>query len=90
MYLTSKSHLQVKHAEENRALGVILYPDPLDFANNCTNVYPNTWWMPDWAVPTHHVRYNLVGDPQTPDYPSVGKLCVVDARLGRAHTPRSI
>ncbi|XP_061198017.1 putative N-acetylated-alpha-linked acidic dipeptidase isoform X1 [Saccostrea echinata] len=63
---------KVKHAEENGAAGVILYPDPLDFANNNTEaVYPSTWWLPGWAVHSHHVRYTLMGDPQSPGYPSL-------------------
>ncbi|KAK3100468.1 hypothetical protein FSP39_020540 [Pinctada imbricata] len=62
---------KVKHAEDNSALGMMLYPDPLDFANNSTSVYPSTWWMPEWAVPTHHVRHQLIGDPQTPGYAAI-------------------
>ncbi|XP_022343266.2 putative N-acetylated-alpha-linked acidic dipeptidase [Crassostrea virginica] len=63
---------KVRHAEENGAAGVILYPDPLDFANNNTEaVYPSTWWLPGWAVHSHQVRYTLMGDPQSPGYPSL-------------------
>lgn len=63
---------KVKHAEESGALGVILYPDPLDYANNNTEaVYPSTWWLPGWAIHSHHVRYTLMGDPQSPGYPSL-------------------
>lgn len=68
-----KLSLKVKHAEESGALGVILYPDPLDYANNNTEaVYPSTWWLPGWAIHSHHVRYTLMGDPQSPGYPSLG------------------
>ncbi|KAL5013908.1 hypothetical protein ScPMuIL_008178 [Solemya velum] len=62
---------KVKHAEDAGAIGVIFYPDPADFADNQTSVFPDTWWLPEWAVPMTHVRYSLTGDPCTPDYPSL-------------------
>ncbi|KAJ8320467.1 hypothetical protein KUTeg_002054 [Tegillarca granosa] len=62
---------QVKHAEGRGAAGVILYSDPADFANNQSYVYPQTWWLPGWAVHSSHVRYTLVGDPQTPGYAAI-------------------
>ncbi|XP_076086726.1 putative N-acetylated-alpha-linked acidic dipeptidase isoform X2 [Mytilus galloprovincialis] len=62
---------KVLHAQTEGAAGVILYPDPADYANGQSIVYPKTWWLPGWAVPLSHVRYNLVGDPQTPGYPAI-------------------
>ena len=62
---------KVWHAQKEGAAGVVLYPDPADYANGQSVVYPKTWWLPGWAVPLSHVRYNLVGDPQTPGYPSI-------------------
>ncbi|XP_052102906.1 N-acetylated-alpha-linked acidic dipeptidase 2-like isoform X3 [Mytilus californianus] len=62
---------KVLHAQNAGAAGVILYPDPADYANGQSIVYPKTWWLPGWAVPLSHVRYNLVGDPQTPGYPAI-------------------
>lgn len=66
--------LQVFHAQTEGASGVILYPDPADYAHGQSVVYPKTWWLPGWAVPLSHVRYNLVGDPQTPHYPAIGEI----------------
>lgn len=62
---------KVFHAQNEGAAGVILYPDPADYALGQTEVYPKTWWLPGWAVPLSHVRYNLVGDPRTPGYPAI-------------------
>ena len=62
----------MKHAEDRGAVGVLFYSDPADFANNQSAVYPETWWLPGWAVQLSHVRYMLFGDPSTPDYSSKG------------------
>lgn len=62
---------KVRNAERHGALGVILYSDPADFANNQSSGYPTTWWLPSWAVRLSHVRYELEGDPLTPDYSSI-------------------
>ncbi|KAK3581371.1 hypothetical protein CHS0354_016217 [Potamilus streckersoni] len=59
---------KVHNAELRGAAGVILYSDPLDYCQNQSQVYPDTWWLPDWAVQFAHVRYSLMGDPRTPDY----------------------
>lgn len=63
--------LKVMNAEKYGAAGVILYSDPADYANNQSAVYPDTWWLPGWAVQLSHVRYHLLGDPSTPDYSSI-------------------
>ncbi|XP_060589328.1 putative N-acetylated-alpha-linked acidic dipeptidase [Ruditapes philippinarum] len=62
---------KVKNAERYGAAAVILYSDPADYANNQSTVYPESWWLPGWAVQLAHVRYNLLGDPSTPDYSSI-------------------
>ena len=67
---------QVRLAEAHGALGVILYSDPADYANNQSVVYPDSWWLPGWAVQLAHVRYELVGDPLTPEYSSISKSIV--------------
>lgn len=64
---------QVRIAEKKGVRGVILYSDPADYANNRTDVYPDTWWLPSWAIQLSHVRYDLMGDPATPDYSSISK-----------------
>ena len=66
-----KLHYQVRNAEMKGAHGIILYSDPADFANNKSRGYPDTWWLPSWAVRLSHVRYELEGDPLTPDYSSI-------------------
>ncbi|XP_052760356.1 N-acetylated-alpha-linked acidic dipeptidase 2-like isoform X1 [Mya arenaria] len=62
---------KVKNAEQRGAAGVILYSDPADYAGNQSSVYPENWWLPGWAVQLSHVRYQLSGDPKTPDYSSI-------------------
>ena len=65
--------VQVKNAENQGAAGVILYSDPADYAGNQSTVFPESWWLPSWAVQLSHVRYSLYGDPGTPDYSSISK-----------------
>lgn len=62
---------KVKNAEKYGAAGVILYSDPADYANNQSTVFPDNWWLPSWAVQIAHVRYELLGDPSTPEYSSI-------------------
>ncbi|KAH3821033.1 N-acetylated-alpha-linked acidic dipeptidase 2-like isoform X2 [Dreissena polymorpha] len=62
---------KVQNAEAEGAAGVILYSDPADYANNQSVVFPASWWLPGWAVQLSHVRYQLSGDPSTPDYSSI-------------------
>ncbi|ESO82943.1 hypothetical protein LOTGIDRAFT_134181 [Lottia gigantea] len=61
---------KVKHAEQAGAVGVILYCDPAEYTDGTDGV-EGTWWLPSWGVQLSHVRYNLVGDPGTPDYTAV-------------------
>ena len=64
--------IQVKGAETRGALGVILFSDPKDVAQEGRNrTYPDTWWMPGMAVQSGTV-YLGHGDPLTPFYPSIG------------------
>ncbi|XP_070207655.1 N-acetylated-alpha-linked acidic dipeptidase 2-like [Littorina saxatilis] len=67
---------KVHHAEDLGALGVILYPDPQDYAGVEAGGSPSgnvtgTWWLPGYAVIRSSVRYWMTGDPLTPDYPAV-------------------
>ncbi|KAG1656999.1 N-acetylated-alpha-linked acidic dipeptidase 2 [Nymphon striatum] len=64
---------KVKHAEERKAIGAILYLDPEEVALNGTspeNVYPNSWWMPGTAMQRGTVMQGN-GDPSTPGYPTI-------------------
>lgn len=61
----------VDNAEKLGAIGVILYPDPEQYASaGEDNVYPDTVFMPGTAAPSGSV-YLGDGDPLTPFYPSV-------------------
>lgn len=58
-------------AQKKGAVGVLLYSDPQQFAQEGRNrAYPDTWWMPGLAVQSGTVYLNN-GDPLTPFYPSV-------------------
>jgi len=64
----------VKLAESKGAIGVILYSDPKDFAQEGRNrTYPDSQWMPGLAVQSGTV-YVGNGDPITPFYPSIGQF----------------
>lgn len=59
-------------AEQKKAVGVILFSDPKDFAQKGRDqIYPQSWWMPGKAVQSGTVM-NKNGDPLTPFYPSIG------------------
>lgn len=59
-------------AQKKGAVGVLLYSDPQEFAQEGRNrAYPGTWWMPGMAVQSGTVYLNN-GDPLTPFYPSIG------------------
>ena len=62
-------------AQKRGAKGVLLYSDPKDYAQKGRNqIYPDSWWMPGMAVQLGSV-YMSHGDPLTPFYPSIGKIC---------------
>lgn len=64
--------LKVKSAEDDGALGVILFSDPKDFApEGRSSVYPNTTRLPGMAVQSGSVLLGY-GDPLTPLYPALG------------------
>ena len=69
---------KVNFADKYGCSALILYSDPLDYANasihewapnNMGNVYPNTWWLPPSGF--QRGSTNVGGDPLTPDYPSL-------------------
>lgn len=58
-------------AEKRGAIGVIIFNDPLDYANDlpASQTFPNTIWLP----PSGAQRGTLLqsdGDPLTPFYPA--------------------
>ena len=65
-------------AQRKGAVGVLLYSDPKDFAQQGRNQkYPDSWWMPGMAVQSGTV-YLDNGDPLTPFYPAIGKNVELD------------
>ena len=63
----------MKAAEIRGAIGVILYPDPQQYAQEGRErVYPHTVYMPGSAAP-FGTTYVDDGDPLTPFYPSIGE-----------------
>jgi len=69
-------------AEENGAIGVILYADPVDYvAAWATDVYPDSIWIPPTAAARGSI-FMGTGDPLTPGYPSTGMyICCTNSEL---------
>ena len=68
--------MQVITAEEYGVKAVILYTDPYDYSSPSDNSsYPDSWWLPGTGVQRGTIKpSNLVGDPTTPLYPSLGRF----------------
>ena len=65
--------LQAQRAEEQGALGLLLFSDPADYAPVGSDfVYPHSYFMPPSAVPLGTTKL-IDGDPLTPFYPATGK-----------------
>jgi len=65
-----------KRAHKLGAIGAIYYMDPQDYARKGVDkVFPNYNWMPSTGVQRGNIKSTPIrGDPQTPGYPSVGKI----------------
>ena len=66
--------IQVLNAQECGAKGVLLYTDPAEYThyNNLPdNLYPNSWWLPGWAVQRGTIS-PVTGDILTPNFPATG------------------
>ncbi len=66
---------KVKNALKHEVKGMILYPDPDDFAQNGVqshNVYPNTWWLSGTGIIRNSAIFSA-GDPQSPTWPSIAE-----------------
>ena len=62
----------VKQAQDNGAIGAIIYCDPYDYTDgNPDNTYPHSIYMPSSGVQRGTIREEG-GDPETPNYPSIG------------------
>lgn len=64
--------VKAKVAEENGAIGLIIYSDPMDDGYMKGDVYPRGPWRPEDAVQRGSIYYmfEYPGDPLTPGYPA--------------------
>ncbi len=62
-----------KVAEENGAIGLLIYSDPMDDGYMKGDVYPRGPWRPEDAVQRGSIYYmfEYPGDPLTPGYPAL-------------------
>ena len=64
----------VKLAQDNGAIGVIIYSDPYDYTDFKPDAtYPNSVYLPKSGVQRGTIQMGD-GDPETPFYPSIGLL----------------
>ncbi len=65
--------VKAKVAEENGAIGLIIYSEPMDDGYMKGDVYPRGPWRPEDAVQRGSIYYmfEYPGDPLTPGYPAV-------------------
>ena len=83
-YGNSFRGVKAKVAEENGALGLIIYSDPADDGYMQGDVYPKGPWRPPSSAQRGSVQYlfEYPGDPLTPGEPSipgVKRIAVADA-----------
>lgn len=76
----------VWNAQEFKAAGLILFPDPSKYnpPNLHSDPYPKTWWLPSNTARTDSILWNGAGDPLTPGYPAtkgVNRLSISSAVL---------
>ncbi|HEY5991785.1 MAG TPA: M28 family metallopeptidase, partial [Candidatus Udaeobacter sp.] len=72
-YGNSFRGVKAKVAEENGAVGLIIYSDPADDGYAQGDVYPKGPWRPDSSAQRGSVEYLFIypGDPLTPGVPAV-------------------
>ena len=72
-YGNSFRGVKAKVAEENGAVGLIIYSDPADDGYMQGDVYPKGPWRPDSSAQRGSVQYlfEYPGDPLTPGRPSI-------------------
>jgi N-acetylated-alpha-linked acidic dipeptidase len=72
-YGNSFRGVKAKVAEENGALGLIIYSDPADDGYMQGDVYPKGAWRPETSAQRGSVEYlfEYPGDPLTPGQPSI-------------------
>src|SRR6266567_3185372 len=72
-YGNSFRGVKAKVAEENGAIGLIIYSDPAEDGYTQGDVYPKGPWRPDSSAQRGSVEYLFIypGDPLTPGVPAV-------------------
>jgi len=72
-YGNSFRGVKAKVAEENGAIGLIIYSDPADDGYSQGDVYPKGPWRPESSAQRGSVQYlfQYPGDPLTPGKPSI-------------------
>jgi len=72
-YGNSFRGVKAKVAEENGAIGLIIYSDPADDGYTQGDVYPKGPWRPDSSAQRGSVQYLFIypGDPLTPGTPAI-------------------
>src|SRR5207253_8721058 len=72
-YGSSFRGVKAKVAEENGAIGIIIYSDPADDGYTQGDVYPKGPWRPAQSAQRGSVQYlfEYPGDPLTPGVPSI-------------------
>ncbi len=90
-YGNSFRGVKAKVAEDNGAIGLIIYSDPADDGYAQGDVYPKGPWRPESSAQRGSVQYLFYapGDPLTPGRPSVPgepRLKIEDANKFDAHS----
>lgn len=65
-------YFQARLAQAFGAIGLILFPDPVNLSGPKNARYPQSWEMPAGAIARGSIG-NKNGDPLTPLYPAKGK-----------------
>src|SRR6266536_1300343 len=90
-YGNSFRGVKAKVAEENGAIGLIIYSDPAEDGYTQGDVYPKGPWRPDSSAQRGSVEYLFIypGDPLTPGVPAVPGTPRIkkDEALNLSHIP---
>jgi len=64
---------KVRLAQNHGAVAMLLFPHPKDVFEKDGSSYPDTWGLPDNALPRGSINA-VKGDPLTPQWPAKGTL----------------
>ena len=76
IYKFALVYYQARLAQAYGAIGLILFPDPVNLSGPKNARYPQSWEMPAGAIARGSIG-NKNGDPLTPLYPAKGKEIVI-------------